>query len=305
MPHTTPDPRSNAALPGPYSGREAAMGKARRKILVVEDDRALRVATTRMLEAEGYVVTGAADGLEGIARAERARFDLVLLDVGLPGLDGLEVLARLRQLAQPPRVVVMTADDTPETMLRAVREQAYDYLTKPFPPNRVPEVVRRALEAAPESLPIEVVSAVPEWVELRVPCALDVAERIQGFMMRLDAALPESVRESVGQAFRELLLNAIEWGGRLDPSRRVTISCVRAKRMLLYRIADPGPGFRFDGLSHAAVSNAAGDPVAHAEVREQKGLRPGGFGILMVRTMVDELVYNEAHNEVVFVKYLD
>ena len=112
------------------------------------------------------------------------------------------------------------------------------------------------------------------------------------------------VRESVSSAFRELLFNAIEWGGKLDPSRRVRIAYLRAGRMLLYRIADPGQGFQLENLEHAAVGQASGDPVAHVQVREDKGLRPGGFGLMMVRAQVDELLYNEKRNEVVFVKYL-
>ena len=123
-------------------------------------------------------------------------------------------------------------------------------------------------------------------------------------MSHLETDLPEAVRESVGYAFRELLLNAIEWGGRLDPSRKVRIAYLRAKRMLLYRIADPGPGFSMDNLTHAAISHPD-NPIEHMEVRETKGLRPGGFGILMVKAKVDELIYNEQQNEVVFIKYLD
>lgn len=137
------------------------------------------------------------------------------------------------------------------------------------------------------------------------PCALEVADRIQTFMMQLEANLPDPVRESIGQAFRELLLNAIEWGGKLDPSRQVRISCLRARRMLLYRIADPGQGFDIERLSHAAISNPADNPIQHALVREEKGLRPGGLGLAITRSLVDELLYNEARNEVVFVKYLD
>ena len=75
--------------------------------------------------------------------------------------------------------------------------------------------------------------------------------------------------------------------------------------MLLYRIADPGQGFKLADLAHSAISNAPDRPLDHAAVREEQGLRAGGFGIFLVREMVDELIYNEAHNEVVFVKYLD
>ena len=124
-------------------------------------------------------------------------------------------------------------------------------------------------------------------------------------MMRLEADLPEAVRESVGQAFRELLSNAVEWGGKLDPTRTVRISCLRARRMLLYRIADPGEGFDIERLAHSAINNPDGNPLQHAFVREEQGLRPGGLGLAITRSLVDELIYNEARNEVVFVKYLD
>ena len=110
--------------------------------------------------------------------------------------------------------------------------------------------------------------------------------------------------ESVGYAFRELVMNAVEWGGRLDRTRKVRIACVRTDRMLMYRIADPGPGFKFDNLDHAAVAHPD-DPIKHVLVRETKGLRAGGFGLLTVLAKVDGLVYNEKQNEVIFVKYLD
>jgi len=73
----------------------------------------------------------------------------------------------------------------------------------------------------------------------------------------------------------------------------------------MYRIADPGQGFRFDELAHAAVSYPVGLGAQSASVRQEKGLRAGGFGILMARSLVDELLYNEVHNEVLFLKYLD
>ena len=113
------------------------------------------------------------------------------------------------------------------------------------------------------------------------------------------------MRDSLALAFRELLMNAIEWGGRLDPNRTVRIACLRSRRMLMYRIADPGPGFDIETLSHAAIGQPPGDPIAHMQVREEKGIRPGGFGLLMVQQTADELLYNEKRNEVVFVKYLD
>ena len=159
---------------------------------------------------------------------------------------------------------------------------------------------------ASAAMSIEVVSARPEWVEMVAPCSLEMADRIQSFVMQLESQmLPEAVRESVAQAFRELLKNAIEWGGKLDPHRKVRISCVRAKRMLLYRIADPGEGFDIEKIRHAAICNPADDPRATWIIREEQGIRPGGLGLMMTQSLVDELIYNEARNEVMFIKYLD
>jgi anti-sigma regulatory factor (Ser/Thr protein kinase) len=99
-------------------------------------------------------------------------------------------------------------------------------------------------------------------------------------------------------------MNGIEWGGGLNPEQKVRVACLRAKRMLLYRISDPGPGFSFENLSHAAIFEG-GDGLSHDRVREEKGIRPGGFGLVLIRASADELIYNEQQNEVVFVKYLD
>jgi len=275
-----------------------------KKILIVDDDRTTLHVLQSLLNGAGYSTRVAMDGVEGLKLLGAEPFDLLLLDVWMPRMDGLAVLAKLRSRRQKPRVIVMTSDDTPETLLRAVREQAFQYVQKPVESNALLSAVRDALET-PDLPPIEVISARPEWLELIVPCTREAAERIQPVMARLDATLTPDVREATAYAFRELLLNAIEWGGRLDPKRTVRIACLRSSRMLMYRIADPGPGFNIDQLPHAAIGQSPDEPIAHMQVREEKGLRPGGFGLLTVRAKVDELIYNEKRNEVLFVKYLD
>ena len=273
-------------------------------ILVVDDDRASRHLTEAILAREGWRVAVAKDGVEALDLLRRKRFTLMLLDVWMPRMNGLELLEKLRAKKERPRVVVMTSDDTPATLLQAVREQAFRYVHKPVEPDALVATIREAI-AAPDTPPIEVVSARPDWIELVVPCTREAAERLQGVMTHLDTDLAVDQREAIAYAFRELLFNAIEWGGRLDPSSTVRISYLRAKRMIMYRIADPGPGFNIENLPHAAVGQPADSPIAHVHVREAKGLRPGGFGLLTVRSSVDELLYNEKRNEVVFVKYLE
>ena len=276
---------------------------SRQQLLVAEDDRTTRYAVTTMLRKAGYAVSAAKDGTEALRKIQKKNFDLVFLDIWMPGMSGVEVLARLPAGASRPKVIIMTSDGTPESLLRAVREQAYEYISKPVAPREVVEIARRALEAdaAP---PIEVISAKPEWVELLIPCTREAAERIHSFLMKLEGDLPDRLRDTIGLAFKELLLNAVEWGGKLDPNRKVRIAQVRSSRMLLYRIADPGPGFSFKGLVHAAAGRPEDEPFAHVAVRDQLGIRPGGFGIAMIRAMADELLYNESQNEVIFIKYL-
>ena len=274
------------------------------RILVVDDDKTTRHVLRSVLTSAGFSTSVAKDGVEALKALKTRHFDLLLLDVWMPRMNGLDLLAKLRPITSRPRVVVMTSDDAPETLLMAVREQAFKYIHKPVDAPALLQTVRDAL-AAPDTPPIEVISARPEWVELVVPCTREAAGRIEAVMAQLDANLAPEVRESIGYAFRELLLNAVEWGGKLDPTRTVRISCLRARRMLMYRIADPGPGFNIEELPHAAIGQSSDDPIAHMHVREAKGMRPGGFGLLMVRASVDELLYNEQRNEVVFVKYLD
>lgn len=279
-------------------------GVARQKILIVEDDPVFQKTASAVLGDAGFECTVSGDGLDAVRLLQTRRFDVVLLDTDLPGVSGLEVLERIGDLAKKPKVIVITGETDRNTVVETVRKHAYQFVQKPVAPERILEVVRDAL-AGPDPLPIEVVSAKPDWVELLIPCQPNAPERVQSFMQRLEGELPDDDRESVGRAFRELLQNAIEWGGGLDPTRKVRISFQRTRRMLMYRIADPGKGFKFDDLEHAAISNPPEDPFRHVSSREERGMRPGGFGLLMTRSLVDELVYNEAHNEVLFVKYLD
>jgi CheY-like chemotaxis protein len=273
------------------------------RILVADDDRTTRFAICSMLKNAGYAVTEVENGAEALRKIEQNSFDLAFLDIWMPQLTGLEVLVRIREGDSHPKIVIMTSDNTPETLLRAVREQAYEYLTKPFPPKEAVEVAQRALKSD-ASPPIEIISAKPHWLELLIPCTREAAERIQSFLVNLETDLSDDLRNTIALAFRELVLNAVEWGGKLDPNRKVRIAYVRSSRMLLYRVADPGSGFSFENLAHAAAGQPEEQPIAHVAVRDQLGIRPGGFGIAMTRAIADELLYNEAHNEVIFIKYL-
>src|SRR5215831_3932503 len=148
------------------------------KILVADDDRTTRFAISSMLKKAGYAVTAVKNGAEALRNIQKTNFALAFLDIWMPNLSGLEVLARVRAGESHPKVVIMTSDATPENVLRAIREQAYEYISKPFPPREAIEIAERALKQN-ASPPIEVISAKPYWVELLIPCTREAADRIQ------------------------------------------------------------------------------------------------------------------------------
>ena len=273
------------------------------KILVVEDNSNERNGLCRILERAGYDVRSAADGVEALQRIRDDKFDLLLVDIWMPRMNGLELLAHLPEDSRP-KALVITGDESPDTLLRSLREKAHLFIAKPLQLEVLLQVIKTTLESPPGPDPIEVLSAEPNWVELRFPCELETAGRIENVVDQLNYSLPLNVRQSVKVAFHELLMNAIEWGGELNPEAQAQIDYLRTRKFVMCRIADPGTGFDPAGVEHAAVTSQAEDPMAHSEAREEKGLRPGGYGIRLAKSLVDELVYNEAHNEVAMVKYL-
>ncbi len=167
----------------------------------------------------------------------------------------------------------------------------------------VREVIRTVLSARPD-LETQVISARPEWVELRIPCDLAAVEPLQNVLDQLGADLPAETNLAVTTALREMLNNAIEHGCKLDRTARVELGFVRLRRAIVCWIRDPGEGFDPGRLEHAAISNPDDDPLRHMAVRERNRMRSGGFGILLTNQLVDELVYNDRHNELMFLKYL-
>ena len=278
------------------------MGQAR--ILVVDDDPEIHLLLKSILTETGWEIDSAYDGLEGLKRLEGGDYNLVLTDVRMPGLDGLELLQRIQGLCPGTRVVVMTAQNTPENLVRAIKDKAFTYFSKPFSTSAVIDMVGRALETPVTADEIEVLSARPDWIALRLRCTLEIADRLVQFFRELKMDLTEEEQNHIGTAFRELLMNAVEHGGHSDPEQKVEVAYIRLTQAILYYIRDPGKGFSFEDLPHAAISSVPEDPFKHVGVRMEAGMRPGGFGIFITKKIADELIYNERGNQVLLVKYL-
>jgi two-component system nitrogen regulation response regulator GlnG len=118
-----------------------------KKVLIIDDEEAVCWALQRALTDEGYAVTVAPSAEEGLKCARESRSDAVILDVRLPGMDGLTALGRLRQLTDDAPVIVVTAFGNLDTAVRAVEGGAFDYLAKPFDLQQALEAVNRALSS--------------------------------------------------------------------------------------------------------------------------------------------------------------
>src|SRR5688500_6794369 len=115
-------------------------------ILVVDDDPDIREVLADRLEALGYRVLTAANGVEGLEVFERQSPHLVLLDIEMPGMNGLEMLGEIRKREHDTAVIMITAYGTIERAVEAMKDGAYDFIPKPFEPDHVALIVAKALE---------------------------------------------------------------------------------------------------------------------------------------------------------------
>jgi two-component system, OmpR family, response regulator len=285
-------------------GVMAARMEQCKRVLIVDDDEAMHKLLNTILKSDQRAIENAFTGDEALALVSANAYDLVLTDIYMPGMDGLTLLKHIRAAQPQTSVIIMTAQTTPANVLESFSNQAFAYISKPFSRSGISDLVTNALSTPAEADDIRILSATADWVSIELRCKLKLAERLTSFFREFACDLGPEEQERIATAFRELLMNAIEHGGKSDPDQKVNLTYIRTARSLIYFIRDPGDGFSFEALDHAAVSNSEDEPFRHVLVRNEKGIRPGGFGILMTRNFADELLYNAKGNEVMFIKYL-
>ena len=274
--------------------------------LVIDSGPELNELLNRVLSQDGWAIDHAANHEEALELAKRDPFDLIITGRKTRGPEDIEFLRKIRGSRPHVRMIILADEWTPGDVLTAMREGAFSYFCAPFQLETIAETVRTAMNEPCWDDGIEVLSATPEWVRVMARCDLETAERLVLFLQNVrDPNISESDRADIVTAFREILLNAMEYGGKFQPNQYVEISYVRAKHMVMCRVKDPGEGFSLDEIGHAAIANPDEDPIRHVVQREAKGLRPGGYGVLLAQKLVDELIYNEKGNEVLLVKYVD
>ena len=136
------------------------MGKEGINILVVDDDEIIREVVTSLLIREGYGVRAAKDGLDAVTILKTEEVQLVITDLRMPGADGIEVLRESIKMDADRPVIILTAYGTIDTALKAIREGAYDYMTKPFKMEEMIIRVNNAYERTQMVLKIKTLSKI-------------------------------------------------------------------------------------------------------------------------------------------------
>jgi len=274
-----------------------------RSALIVDADPQVTTVLDSVFDSDGWAIVHAPDNREALKLAEARAFDLIVTGTRSSGKEDIDLLRKIRRVRPHVRLIILADESTPTDVITAMRERAFSYFTKPFSASALAEIVRHAATEPFWDDGIELLSATPEWISIIARCDKQTADRLVQFFQEV-SDLPAPERDVVAIAFREMLLNAIEHGGNFDPNQYVEVAYVRTRKSVMCRIKDPGQGFSLEEIHHAAVNNPSYDPIRHVLFREAQGLRPGGYGVLLAKHVVDELMYSEKGNEVLLIKYL-
>jgi two-component system copper resistance phosphate regulon response regulator CusR len=216
---------------GHFNVISVKVGRAFMRILVIEDEPRILGFLVRGLEAEGFAVDAARNGSEGLKRARRHSYDLVLLDLLLPGLDGLSVLNELNHSRPELPVVIVSARSDLQTKLRGFGLGAADYLSKPFSFDELIARIRVQLRKAKQGETGHVVQA--------GTLALDLARReaqfgsVKAQLSDREFRVLHHLVEHPGEVIsRERLLSEV-WGYHFDPGSNVVDVCIRRLRKKL------------------------------------------------------------------------
>jgi anti-sigma regulatory factor (Ser/Thr protein kinase) len=275
------------------------------RILIIEDHNHVSHAIGDHLTAASLPLDYAAGNADALHRLRILSFGVVITSGDTAIEESLALLQEMRGIRPALKCIVLAHHSTPDKVIAALRAHVFACFTPPFDTHEIANLAKQAASDSQFGEDIEILSARPGWVSVRVNSRLITAERLLSFAKELSAQLPEDAKQEIIQALREILLNAMEHGAAFNPDQSVEVTAIRTGRAMVFRVRDPGAGFRQESISHAAITNASEDPTAHIAQREEEGMRAGGYGLLLAQGTVDELIYNEIGNEAILIKYLD
>ncbi|MDR1611330.1 MAG: ATP-binding protein [Planctomycetota bacterium] len=273
-------------------------------LFVVEKDADDREEIRRILTDAGMTVL-APESLDAAAGLLESGAVCDLLIIAGDGIDSDGILDRiLEKFGASLRVIHCGSDPEGKAALYCLNRGACDFLRKPFDRDALVGAVESALggEFAADPVGEGIVAERPVlgWIELTATSRLEQLRRLERFSeMLFNSSLPEKVCEDLQLAVEEVGRNAVEWGNRFDPDKRVHISYCRFDDRIVIKVKDEGEGF-----TPGAVPDPTADPARSLQERMKAGKRPGGYGVYLIQKLVDQVVYSEKGNTVLMIKYL-
>jgi two-component system, OmpR family, response regulator len=271
-----------------------------RKALIVDDEEEICLVLAEHLRRWDFEPTLLLEGKDVVEWVRKNQPSVILLDLMLPDIDGYSICETLkldRETNLIP-VIMVTARTDQEDRLHGLQVGANTYLTKPFTADAIYQAIQNSLNW------LEDLKTNGTQGEIRFHLQSDThfLEELNHLLgsLFLFSGLTQHQVKQLTTAVRELGTNAIEWGHKKESDRIVTVDYRIDPEKVTIVIKDTGPGFNPTNLPHAANPD---DPIGHMMVREELGIREGGFGIMMSRGLVDDMSYNEKGNEVRLIKY--
>jgi DNA-binding response OmpR family regulator len=273
------------------------------RVLAIRPEPALTAMLGSALDLTRFELESCTGNVEAMHYVRERNIDVVITDPRTTVSEDLALASELKALRPTIRVIVLAPGAAHADLVEAIRAQVFACFTPPFEYGEIAAMVSTALQVDNWRDGIQVVSGSEHWLTLRVSCHLLTADRLVSFMSELQSSASTGDRDLLIAAFREMLLNAMEYGAGFDPEKVIQVTAAKTARAIAFHFKDPGAGFNRTEMTHATVSASADDVVATQLRRAEMGLRPGGFGMLIARHVADELVYNERGNEVLLIKH--
>ena len=230
-------------------------------------------------------------------------YDIILIGYELPDGNGEQFLKWIKHNTVDVPVIILGTDNANSVVVKCFKAGAQDFIAMPIDTPTFLSVIQMNLKESKSQKTSNSINAeifTHDWIELSANSEIEYLSRIQKLCTRLlSNKLDSSIVEDIRFAMEEYGRNAIEWGNKFDKSKLFKISYCLFKDRVILKFEDEGEGFDLK-----SIPDPSKDPVEHLKLREEMGKRPGGYGIFMMKTVMDETIYNDKGNVCVMTKYI-
>ena len=246
------------------------------RVLIIDNQVPISHEIGKILADAKLPIEYAAGHIDALHRLRCRAFSVIITGADGAIEEALALIQEMRLIRPSLKCILLAPYSTPNEIIAALRARIFGCFTPPFDAEEIACLVSNAATSEASSEDIEVLSARPGWIAVRVNCRLATADRLMSFAREFAAQLPETARQEIMLALREILVNAMEHGAKFNPDQVVEVNAIRTARTMTFRVRDPGAGFRREDITHAAHSNTSDDCTAHITQRLQQGMRAGG-----------------------------